>query len=1566
MSKNSGYIGKRRKISFFPKELGDNPTLAEQNTEVIVGEGKNNTLDVYNARLEDEWPRNTVASITVDANTIYRGTLGNAAIVSWSVVGGKEVDSYGVRAVDKSDNFLSGGSDESTALLHESMQWSVGVKSNTFGLAVPFRKIEPEDVTFKMELYSLTTGATLATTDVITIPGSVVTITPEKTNFDEGESLNITWTTTNVGDDISATRTYLYLNGNPTSSYWNLSTNSSLLGSHDADTMTVTGTWTIRSELNYLDYTGPHTVYFSLKRTTSNRVEVYYQYPLIELTVNKVSTAPTIYSPSGTTSIIEGESTRFGVDFGDQDLSNVGTPSYSIYNVQNTSSSDWSVSTGGNLTVNGSLAYVDITKSLDTSYATKQFYIVYNNRYGRELARSPTYTIDDRTPTITSITENFSSIEEGIQAHQFQFNGQFIADKTLDWQITGAVTADDFSNISSLTGTVAGNGTLQLDTVADETTEGNEDFTLTIRWNGATLISENYTLLDTSLDPPPPSSFNIGSAEIDGFEYRDETEENWWNAPNSECHFTYAGVSNPSVFSGRDCVAFYYTGPKSYPYDSYTGYLFHYDPEFNLFRIDNDSNNRASGYSQSDLFTFSPDGQYVASFDRNNTYARIRIYLADTAWRNRGNQDSGYYSGGEVYVYWRNQYGNTLYPQLRDAQFSKDGDKLIVSGYVNDTVYFWTLNFSTPYDISSITNEYINADLELTYTNGYSSFDYGIGANFEFNRDGTEVTLVENPIGDPSAYLNRYALSTPYDLSTVNFSEIVATLDTSPPDGNYHSNYNKWFMKGFLFDRDKENKLLVFSSRSNNYAGVASYTIDVVEPPPEPTAEFDISTAKLVSRSSGTVSVPGDWYSFSSYAGDSILYEAGGDVGNNAVFWGSATQQDLTALNFDPTYNNISLSNTRVAQGSNSNTRTWYSWEESGNGFYLLYNDTLYRYDGNNYNIFGPGWDSGPNNIGQINLDSTDYHFAVDMHVVESGGGIKVIISALNQWTDRYYFTQWNSMTQNFDWSFSYYRSNANAIWRGKFEFNSGGTEVTMLDLLERSKLITYDISSDPYNLTSVFNSPFAPTVRTKDLGINDQVIDFIFERQYPKTKIYVIDANTINQNTYNWWTDRVNIHTFEMDKEYADNTSNTYSSTASTLNPIAVTYDGSENIAITFSLEDNANKFKLFMEQIVNTSLYYRLAVSTQASIHYFGISGTSGATVSVNGAVVTLGCNVRYYNPDSDTDNLNDINITYENGYGAYSDAVSASDVTGNTASILTDVANDLGYAFAQSGLGINTLMMWDGSEFYTSTDSNLLGGIDYLEGTIAFGFDSNISSGGRAYSSQYNFFSFNLTPEITGTGSVNLVTPSASGGPPIEPYFVYDPMPNTIVVESTSGLDSIASILNAFDNFWNNGGGLQFGSPSIIFAVADGNTEAILEYTYGNSAFILYNPNVAEFNNVNILNLGPDPMNQPGVNLTLLGGQGDQINNMNQILISWNNVWFENDFGYGFFIPYDPAARPFWDELFPRILEGTFSTPQAGFRHTEISNINAQDTGVTWDANVQYENNFYSPFITVKLTQ
>ena len=114
--------------------------------------------------------------------------------------------------------------------------------------------------------------------------------------------------------------------------------------------------------------------------------------------------------------------------------------------------------------------------------------------------------------------QTYTSMGEGVtRTFQFEDVNDIITSGTFSWSING--TTSDFNAVSD-TGTISATsqGSFSITTKNDATTEGTENYTLSVIYGGSTILTQAFSVFDTSLTPVTinvarsTTSVNEGSA----------------------------------------------------------------------------------------------------------------------------------------------------------------------------------------------------------------------------------------------------------------------------------------------------------------------------------------------------------------------------------------------------------------------------------------------------------------------------------------------------------------------------------------------------------------------------------------------------------------------------------------------------------------------------------------------------------------------------------------------------------------------------------------------------------------------------------------------------------------------------------------------------------------------------------------------------------------------------------------------------------------------------------------------------------------------------------------------
>jgi hypothetical protein len=369
-----------------------------------------------------------------------------------------------------------------------------------------------ESFTVSIRAYS-TSGTVLATTSAITVNDTSTTpptysATPAASSVNEGSSLTINVSTTNVA--------------NATTLYWT----TSHISTAAADFSANSGSFTINTNAGSFSITavadstteGAQTFTVQI-RTGSTAGTVVATTSTI--TVNDTSTTPPTYAVSASpTTISEGSSLTCSVT-----TTNVanGTVLYWTINDTTTSSADFSA-TSGSFTVTSNAGSFTVTAVNDTTNESAETFTVSvrtGSTSGTVVATTGTLTLNNVTyysvPQINSITWAPASVNEG-SGITFTVN---VTDNTASGAprnfyyaaIGGAgTTAADFvgngyGTLTSSNGTV--NLTFTINFLADNTTEGTENFSVGIYSAGAYVGSPYYQTSSININDTSQTVFDL-------------------------------------------------------------------------------------------------------------------------------------------------------------------------------------------------------------------------------------------------------------------------------------------------------------------------------------------------------------------------------------------------------------------------------------------------------------------------------------------------------------------------------------------------------------------------------------------------------------------------------------------------------------------------------------------------------------------------------------------------------------------------------------------------------------------------------------------------------------------------------------------------------------------------------------------------------------------------------------------------------------------------------------------------------------------------------------------------
>jgi len=169
--------------------------------------------------------------------------------------------------------------------------------------------------------------------------------------------------------------------------------------------------------------------------------------------------------------------------------------------------------------------------------------------------------------------------------------------------------------------------------------------------------------------------------------------------------------------------------------------------------------------------TFKPDGTKM--YLVGNTNDRVFQYTLSTAW------DLSTASYDSVSFLVSSQDGNPM-----RVSFNDDGTKMYLVGQLTDSLYQYSL--STAYDISTASYDSVSFSVNA---------QDGLVYNVAFNPDGTKMFM----LGDATDSAYQYSLSTAYDLSTASYDSVsfsFASQNTTCTGFTFSDDGTKLFLSG--------------------------------------------------------------------------------------------------------------------------------------------------------------------------------------------------------------------------------------------------------------------------------------------------------------------------------------------------------------------------------------------------------------------------------------------------------------------------------------------------------------------------------------------------------------------------------------------------------------------------------------------------------------------------------------------------------------------------------------------------------------------------------------------------
>jgi hypothetical protein len=330
-------------------------------------------------------------------------------------------------------------------------------------------------------------------------PGSpgYISLSPNSGNYNEGSTINFTFTTANIP--------------NSTTLYWTVTQTGGTVNSSDFSS--ISGSFSISGNSGSFSIS----LIFDAVSEPGDSFQVYIRTgstsgPVVYTSGNFNINNPTFSVTPNVSSVNEGGSVIFTITT--TSINDSTTLYYTLEAVTGTiNSSDFSGGvTSGSMTITSATASVTSTLSNDvTTEGTEVFRLAlrFGSTSGTVLAYSSNVTINDTSlaaPSAT-VTPNVSSKNEDGTNVIFTVNTTNFSSGTLFWTINtvaGTITASDFTQ-NQTTGTISisgSTGSLTLTIRADSTTEGTEQFQLQVRTDSlsGTVIgtSSTVTINDTS------------------------------------------------------------------------------------------------------------------------------------------------------------------------------------------------------------------------------------------------------------------------------------------------------------------------------------------------------------------------------------------------------------------------------------------------------------------------------------------------------------------------------------------------------------------------------------------------------------------------------------------------------------------------------------------------------------------------------------------------------------------------------------------------------------------------------------------------------------------------------------------------------------------------------------------------------------------------------------------------------------------------------------------------------------------------------------------------------------
>lgn len=339
-------------------------------------------------------------------------------------------------------------------------------------------------------------AASVGITIVDTSIDPVATVTPSTSTIVEDYTVSFA-----VSMTPAVTGTY----------YWTTNTVSGTINASDFNDSVTSGSFTVTAGSGSIS----RTLTFDGTAEASDAFTISVRRDSISGSVLGTSSTVSVQDMSATitpsvSSVNEGSSVIFTVS---SNVANGTTLYWTIDAVSGTvNAADFTTSLSGNF-VYPTTTTVTATLSNDlTTEGTEtfSFNIRKGSTSGTIIGTSPTITINDTSKITATVTPSVSSVNEG-NSVTFSVNTSPSVTGTYYWStnvVTGTINAADFSD-GNLTGSftiTGGAGNISRTLVADLTTEGTEEFTISVRTDSTTGpilgTSSTVTVADTSAYSP--------------------------------------------------------------------------------------------------------------------------------------------------------------------------------------------------------------------------------------------------------------------------------------------------------------------------------------------------------------------------------------------------------------------------------------------------------------------------------------------------------------------------------------------------------------------------------------------------------------------------------------------------------------------------------------------------------------------------------------------------------------------------------------------------------------------------------------------------------------------------------------------------------------------------------------------------------------------------------------------------------------------------------------------------------------------------------------------------------